>query len=259
MLALTLHPATLFLTFFLGLLVVVEIGLRLRLASSDIDEQRQSLIQSARDGLTVLLSFLLGFTLPMTLPHYEQRRELVIQEANAIATVEQRAQLMPQPFRGKILARLRDYVDARLEYAKLLNEQAVEVSSARARVLQNEMWQESVEMARQNPTLNVTPIFAQALGALGDLNEERLAAFERRLPGTIWFVLALISVLTCFVVGYSMGRRLFLTMLVIPLTVAIVLSLVSELDSPRTGFIRVGQQSMERLQLDLRNGTAGNQ
>jgi hypothetical protein len=32
----------------------------------------------------------------------------------------------------------------------------------------------------------------------------------------------------------------------------IVLSLVSEPDSPRTGFTRSGQQSMERLQLDLR-------
>lgn len=258
MLALTSRPVTLFFTFLAGLLLVVEIGIRLRLATSDIDEQRQSLIESARDGLTVLLSFLLGFTLPMTLPHYEQRRELVIQEANAISTVEQRAQLLPEPSRGRIGALLRQYVDARLEFAKLLNEQAVQASSARAKVLQSEMWKESVEMVRQNPNLNTTPIFVQAVGALGDLNEERLAAFERRLPATIWFVLALISVMACFVVGYSMGRRLFLAMLVMPLTVAIVLSLVSELDSPRTGFIRVGQQSMERLQLDLRSGVPGN-
>jgi hypothetical protein len=33
--------------------------------------------------------------------------------------------------------------------------------------------------------------------------------------------------------------------------VAIVLALVAELDSPRTGVIRVGQQSMERLQLEF--------
>jgi len=39
---------------------------------------------------------------------------------------------------------------------------------------------------------------------------------------------------------------------VLPLTVAIVLSLVSELDSPRTGLVRVGQQSLQRIQSDLR-------
>ena len=102
-------------------------------------------------------------------------------------------------------------------------------------------------------------MFAQSLGSLADLSEERLAAYERRIPGTIWFVLALISVLTCFVVGYSMRSRLFLAMFVLPLTVAIVLSLVSELDSPRTGFIRVEQQSMQRLQLDLKTNVVPNQ
>jgi hypothetical protein len=44
-------------------------------------------------------------------------------------------------------------------------------------------------------------------------------------------------------------------MLVLPLTVAIVLGLVAELDSPRTGSIRVGQRSMERLQLELNSRT----
>jgi hypothetical protein len=35
------------------------------------------------------------------------------------------------------------------------------------------------------------------------------------------------------------------------LTVAIVLTLVSELDNPRTGFVRVNQESMQRVQSDL--------
>jgi hypothetical protein len=60
-----------------------------------------------------------------------------------------------------------------------------------------------------------------------------------------------ISVLAFFVVGYSMRCRLFLTMIVLPLTVAIVLSLVAELDNPRTGFVREGQRSMQRLHLAL--------
>ena len=247
------NPWAQFVVFLVGLVIVVEIGLRLRLASSSMDEERQSLIKSARDGMTVLLSFLLGFTLPMTLPHYEQRRNLVIEEANAIGTVEQRAQMVPEPFRGKILGLLREYVDARIEFASERDEQGVRASAARAKHLQDEMWRENVAMAQQNPGLNINPIFAQSLGSLTDLNEQRLVAYETRIPGVIWFVLALISVMTCFVVGYSMGRRLLLSMFVLPLTVAIVLSLVSELDSPRTGFIRAGQESMQRLQSDMKD------
>jgi hypothetical protein len=255
LLSLIEHPWLLFVLLLIGLVLVVEAGLRLRHASLSMDGERQSLIESARDGLSVLLSLLLGFSLPMAQPHYEQRKQLVIDEANAIATVDQRAQMLPEPFRGKILELLRQYVDARIEFSKSdLDEGALRASITHAKHLQDEMWQQSVMLIQQNPNV-VTPIFVQALGGLADLIELRLAAEEKRIPRAIWLVLGLISVLTCFVVGYSMRRRLLLAIFVLPLTVAIVLSLVSDLDSPRGGFIRAGQQSMERLQLDLKAET----
>jgi hypothetical protein len=49
-----------------------------------------------------------------------------------------------------------------------------------------------------------------------------------------------------------MQCRVLLGMLVLPLTVAIVLSLVSELDNPRAGLVRVNQQSMQRLRQNLK-------
>ena len=193
--------------------------------------------------------------LPMALSHYEQRRQLVTDEANAIAMVEQRAQPLPEPFRSNILQLVREYVDARIDFAKgALNGHAVLAAIDHAKHLQNEMLQQTVMLVQQNPNV-VTPIFAQALGGLGDLTEQRLAAAEKRIPGAIWLVLILISVLTCFVVGYSMRRRMLLAMIVVPLTVAIVLALVSELDSPRSGFMHAEQLSMERLQMDLRMET----
>jgi len=251
-LSLTEHPWLLFPVLLAGLTLVVEAGLRLRYASTGMDEERQSLMESARNGLSVLLSLLLGFSLPMALSHYEQRRQLVTDEANAIATVDQRAQTLPEPFRSKILQLVPGYVDARIEFAKGdLNGHSVLAAIDHAKHLQNEMLQQTVMLVQQDPNV-VTPIFAQALGVLGDVMEQRLAAAEKRIPSAIWLVLILISVLTCFVVGYSMRLRLLLAMFVVPLTVAIVLALVSELDSPRSGFIHAEQLSMERLQLDLR-------
>lgn len=247
------HPWLLFPILLLGLMLLVEVGLRIRQASSGVDEDHQSLIETARDGLTVLVSFLLGFSLVMAQPNYQQRKQLVIEEANAISTVDQRAQLLPEPFRGKIIQLLQEYVDTRIDFGNdKLDEHAILESIAHAKHLQNEMWQQSVMVVLQSANV-FTPFFLeQALGALSDLSEQRRAAEEKRIPGAIWLVLVLISVLACFTFGYSMKRRFLLTMLVLPLTVAIVLSLVSELDSPRAGFIRSGQQSMERLQLDLK-------
>lgn len=245
------HTEIFFPLLLVALILVVELGFRLRDVSANIDAERQSLIESARDELIVLLGLLLGFSLPMALPHYEHRNELMVDEANAIATAQERAQLLPEPFRAKILSSLREYVDARLEFDQAEPGEQVSLASVEhARKVHREMLQETAALA-QNTTYPLTPIFVQSLGTVRDITEERLAAEEKRIPTVIWAVHISISVLTCFVVGYSMRRRLFLTMFVLPLTVAIVLSLVGDLDNPRTGFVRQSQQSMQRLHLAL--------
>jgi hypothetical protein len=235
----------------IGLTLATELGFRLRRASVGVDAELQRVVESARDGLGVLLGLLLGFSLPMALPHYEQRTQLVTDEADAIATVAQRAQLFPGPFRNKMLQSLREYVEARLEFAKAdLDGPTMAGAVNHAKHLQDEMWQQTVILAQQNLN-SVTPIFAQAVGQLSDLIEQRQAAAEKHIPTAIWLVFVLIAALTCFVVGYCMRCRVLLGMLVLPLTAAIVLSLVSELDNPRAGFVRVSQKSMQRVQQDL--------
>jgi hypothetical protein len=245
------HTEIFFPVLFGGLILAVELGFRLRQVSPNIDEERQSLIESARDELSVLLGLLLGFSLPMALPHYEHRNELLIEETNVITTVEQRAQTLPDPLRGKIILSLREYVDARLDFDKAeSDEQAMLHSVERAEKVQNEMLEETAKAVRQNPN-SLTSLFVQSLGGMGDLIEQRLTAELKRIPTVIWMVHLSIALLTSFVVGYSMRRRLLLAVIVLPLAVAIVLSLVSELDNPRTGLVREGQHSLWRLHQDL--------
>jgi hypothetical protein len=245
------HTEVFFPALLVVLILLMEFGFRIRRASPGTSAEIQSVIESARDGLGVLLGLLLGFSLPMSLPHYEQRTQLVTDEANAIATVEQRAQMLPEPLRDRILRPLPEYVNSRLEFASAdLDGPATIAAIDHAKRLQEEMWQGTVMVAQQN--LNqVTPTVIQAVGQLSDLIEQRLAAAEKHIPAAIWVVFILISALTSFVTGYTMGSRVWLGMLVLPLTVAIVLSLVSELDNPRAGLVRVSQQSMLRLQHDL--------
>ena len=233
-----------------GLMLIVEFGFRLRQASP-INGERQSLLESARGELSVLLGLLLGFSLPMALPHYEHRNQLVVDEADALITVQERAQLLPEPFRDEILSSFAKYVAARVEFGEAKpDEPAVQESVRHAKQFQSEMWEDTIRLVQRNPNA-VTPIFVQALGELPDLIEQRQAAEEKRIPAVIWLVVILISALTCFVVGYSMRQRFFLAMVVVPLTVAIVLSLVAELDYPRTGLVHDSQQSIQRLYVEM--------
>jgi len=246
------QPTALFLVMFAVMLVMVHVGYGVaQLRSAGASEERHTQIVAARDGTGLLLSLLLGFTLAMALPNYELRKRLLIDEANAIGTTNLRAQILPEPARSKIQGLLREYVQARIDYQKAaLDDRELRASFERSKQLQDEMWQQSVTMAQQSNT-PMTSLFVQALNDSMDFSEKRLAALETRIPLAIWLMLAFVSVLTCFLTGYSMRRRFVLVMFVSPLMISVVLALIADLDSSRSGLIRVQQQSMERLQRDL--------
>ena len=258
MLWLISHTILFFPVLFIGLVLAGELGFHLRQASPNIDAERQAVIASVREGLRVLLSLLLGFSLPMALSHYELRTQLVVEEANAIATVEQRAQTVPEPFRSTVLQLLRQYVDVRIAFGKRgSDESQILANTNYAASLQKEMWQQTVAFIQENPN-STTPLFAQAVGGLSDLIKDRLAAEQRRIPQPVCLIFILVSAVSCYFGGYSASHRVLQAMLIWPLAVAIVLSLVAELDSPRTGLVRVNQQSIERVRLDLQDNTLPN-
>jgi hypothetical protein len=74
---------------------------------------------------------------------------------------------------------------------------------------------------------------------------------ENRVPTPIWVMLILISFLTCLTVGMSVRRRFWYVMMISPLMISIVMALIADLNSPRSGFLQTGRASMERLQKDL--------
>jgi hypothetical protein len=231
-----------------ALLVVVEIGYRiaLRIYVNGKEELHEEIV-AARDAIGVLLSLLLAFTLAMVLTRYDSRKQLIVDEANAIETARLRAQMLAEPFRSEILALLQRYLDARVRFSDAgLDQEKLNASFSQGNALLVEMWHQSFAVAQQSPT-PITTIFVQSLNETTDLSERRLAALENRIPGVLWLVLIFMSMLTCLLVGCSFRRRAFLVILVWPLMISIVLALSADLDSPRTGLIQIGQQSMERL------------
>jgi len=251
------YPWTFFGVLFVVLVCVVEVGYRLGSATgaNTNEDVRESLV-STRDAVGLLVSLLLGFTLAMALPRYEERKKLLVDEANAIGTTALRAQMLPEPARGKVLQLLSEYVDARLSFSTAdVDGPEFQQSLARTKQLQDQMWQQSVGVAQQNPT-SITSIFVQSLNDSIDLTEKRLATLENRVPNAVWLLLVLVSVLSCLTIGVSERRRFWFVMVMSPLTIAIVMALIADLDAPRTGLIKIGQHSLRRVQQDLKSGGA---
>jgi hypothetical protein len=248
------YPTLLFIFLLVSYALALEIGFRLasrRNANQDPTLHEQAV--GVRDGVVVLLSLLLGFSLALALPRYDLRRELIIDEANAIGTVNLRAQLLPDPARSKSIALLREYLDARVQFSEhgAASPQFAE-ATARSHLLQAELWNQAQEVATAGPTA-ITSIYVSALNDMFDLEAKRVAARRNRVPNSIWIMLFLISILACLSFGFTLRRRFLLSMIVTPLMIAIVMALIADLDTPTRGFIRVDLDSLYQLQSDLRS------
>jgi hypothetical protein len=244
------------LAFFLLLLAVfvalAEIGFRIGVRSqAPQDETKHKQIEETRTQIAVLLSLLLGFTLSMSLARFDHRKELVIDEANSIGTTYLRAQMLPEPARSQSMRLLRRYIDLRLSWINSDDPQAaIKASIDESKKIQDQLWQIATPLAQQTPN-PIISIYAQTLNDMIDLHEKRMAASENRIPNTIWGMLVLLGVVTCFTVGLGQRRRMVVSMIVPPLVIAVVMALVADIDSPRSGSIKVSQGSLMRLHDDL--------
>lgn len=247
-------PSILFLFLFTAYVIALDIGFRIASRSKESeDAELHEQAVGVRDGVIVLLSLLLGFTLALALPRYDLRRQLIVDESNAIGTTDLRAQMLPEPARSKTLDLLREYVDARVKFSEngSGSPEAAE-ATARSHELQAELWSQAKDAAAANPTA-ITSIYISSLNDTIDLEAKRVAARRNRVPESIWIMLFLLSILACLTSGFALRRRFLLSMIVAPLMISIVMALIADLDTPGRGFIRVDLDSLHSLQSDLRS------
>ncbi len=231
------------------ILLAVEAGFRLgrwrlRRAEHELDTPVGAIVAA----ILGLLAFLLAFTFGMAASRFELRRELILDEANAIGTTYLRAALVPEPHRAEIRTLLREYVDRRLE---AVEPGATVPALARSEELQGRLWAQTVRVAEKNPT-PITGLFIQSLNEVIDMHAKRVTlGLRNRIPMTIWGALYFTAVLAMVGVGYHEGltsSNRTLATVVLVVTFSVVLWLLADLDRPQEGLIRVSQQAM----IDLR-------
>jgi hypothetical protein len=197
-----------------------------------------------------LLAFMLAFTFGLAASRFETRKQLVLNEANAIGTAHLRAELLPQPHGAEIQRLLRAYVDVRLDGVQ---PGKLERAIVRSEELHNLLWSQVVALGDTNPRSIVAGLFIQSLNEVIDLHAKRLTAGRRsRIPGSIWVVLSLVATLAMAAVGYQTGLasgRRSIVIGVLALAFSTVLLLVVDLDRPQEGLLTGSQQAM----VDTRN------
>ena len=253
------HPAVLFVVACVVLLVAHEIGFRLRMfAPNREDKAWEKQVHDTRNQIALLLSLLIGFTLSMALGRFDERKKLVIDEANAIGTAYLRATMQAEPVRTQAPTLLREYVQSRISaFGAAVEDGERDASFKRSKQIQDELWSGVVTLAQTNQS-PVVVSYSQSLNEMIDLDGERVAAVLNRIPFDIWLLMGILAIMTSVVVGYGQRSRAAMSTFIPVLMIAIAVSLIADLDTPTSGFIRVNQQSLQSLSADLSmNQTAG--
>jgi len=215
------------------------------------DPHRKEQMVAIRDGLFVLVSLLLGFTLTLAVPRFNERRALVIEEADAIETTFLRAATLPQPYNARAQRPLRRYVDARMDLdAAGLDADRLAQASRQAKQIQESLWTDVDDLAKTDRSA-VMASYMSSLNEVIELHGKRLAAFENRIPITIWLMIVSVALIAVFARGLTLGRRFWLTLALAPITIALVVALIADLDTPSAGLIRLDDRAMQRLQSEM--------
>jgi hypothetical protein len=225
-----------------------KIWLQRRSAPSHESKSGPDHLLSAALGL---LALLLGFTFSMALNRFDTRRDLVVEEANALGTTWLRIQLLNEPDRSDMSASLRSYVDARLRWSEAAADRATE---GQTQALQDELWTAMGKALRGDSPALLTRGVMDSLNESLDLAVARKAERSAHIPDTVLVVLLLYAVLSMIMMGSVLAagqhsHRGETALLLILLTLAHMVIL--DLDRPRAGAIQVSQKPMEELQRSM--------
>jgi len=192
-----------------------------------------------------LLAFFLAFTFGIAASRFDTRRQLVLQEANAIGTAFLRAELVPEPHRSEIRRLLRDYTDDRIEAARTGDIQTV---ITRSEEIHRRLWSEAAALGQSDPRSVMGGLLIAALNEVIDLHETRLTvALRTRIPEPVWNVLFLLTAVAMAAMGYHAGEtqsERSPVVFLVALAFSSVILVVADLDRPLEGWLRVSQQAL---------------
>ena len=246
---------------FVGVLVSIEAGYRLgHVSHRRSEEEKESPVGAIAGSILGLLAFMLAFTFGLVSERYDARKGLVREEANAIRTVHDRADFLPEGDRAAAKDLVRRYIDERIAAVQSGDIARIQAALVEAQAIQARLWAMAVENARRDMNSDVAALYIESINDQIGLHAERVAVGAARIPAGIWHALAVLVVLGMISVGYQTGiaaSKRSWSMPILALSFSLVIALIASLDRPLSDLIQVSQQPLENVRAALAAPPAG--
>jgi hypothetical protein len=139
-----------------------------------------------------------------------------------------------------------DYLRQRVAFYEIRNEAHLQQINVITDQLEKELWAAIERAAAAQPT----PVVALAAMGMNDVFNDRAytqAAWWNRIPSAAWDLMISIALLCNLLLGYGAYRTGTHLFLVLPLALSISFLLISDLDAPRGGIIRIAPHNLTSL------------
>lgn len=244
---------------YVGMIVAAFIGWRLH-KRSKVEETSRT---SSEEGYVVssvmaLLALLIGFTFSLAVDRFDSRRQMVIEEANAIGTTYLRTQLLEEPHRTRISELLARYTENRLTLSHLEADEGQENLLAQNDAISADLWSATRAAFPSVQTRPLSSAYINSMNAVFDMDAARQQARRSHVPAEVLLLLIAYQFIASGVLGYALvGRRGRITAALLLLLYGSSLVLVIDLDRPNRGGIRESQLPMELLMETIRAHPSG--
>ncbi len=221
-------------------------GRNLRL---ELQPQGKAAVSKFADASLAVLGLLLAFTFSTALGKHDQRRMMVVSDANAIGDFYTCASLLKEPVRTKLRTVIHDYTSLRADLPKhRYDETRFENAIVQFQQMHNQMV-ELVSQALENGT-PIAVSLTNTLNAVSSNHIARLAALKDRLPASIVILLLLSASSSAMLVGREQGAANEADMagtVCFILVVSFIIFATLDLNQPDRGLITVSQEPIQRL------------
>lgn len=211
--------------------------------------EKESMVSAISGSVLGLLAFILAFTFGFASNRFDSRRQLVLDEAAALQTAYQRADMLPDSARAASKALLTAYLSLRLRAIASQNMDTLAAGIEETKTLHRALWQIAVENARLDLNSDIGALYVESINEIMDIHLRRLTlGLLARIPSGIWLSLGVLTVLATITVGYQTAiaesPRTWIT-LILAMSFALAMTIILILDRPANSHITVSQRPLE--------------
>jgi hypothetical protein len=238
-----LYGALLAAGLFLGMLTLLEVGRRIGVQR--IARDPEGLHAGTIEGsVLALLGLLLAFTISGAGNRLDVRRQLIVEETNAIGTAYLRLDMLPSAAQPALRENFRRYLDMRIAiYEKLPDIAAAKEELGKANNLQQDIWRQAIAAVRaEDAPPQAAILLLPALNAMIDITTTRTMAMHMHPPPVIFVTLCVLALVSALLTGYSMAvgkMRSWLYRLCFAFVIAVSIYVILDMEFPRAGLIRL--------------------